>query len=84
MKATTESTKEHDMTTETLKRRVRRLETDGAGTKSLAEQLCRAKQAPGDLVPTEERIDRLQGMKPSKLRDRLIRAYRRCLAGEQQ
>ena len=84
MKATTESTKEQDMTTETLKRRLSRLETDGAASKSLAEQLCRAKQAPGDLVPTEERIDRLQGMKPSKLRDRLIRAYRRCLAGEQQ
>lgn len=72
------------MTTETLKRRVRRLETDGAESKSLAEQLCRAKQAPGDLVPTEERIYRLQGMKPSRLRDRLIRAYRRCLAREQQ
>lgn len=83
MKATTESTKEQDMTTETLKRRVRRLETDGAESKSLAEQLCRAKQAPGDSVPTEERIDRLEAMKPSKLRDRLLRAYRR-LAGEQQ
>lgn len=83
MKATTESTKEQDMTTETLKRRVRRLETDGAESKSLAETLCRAKQAPAVPVPIEERIDRLEAMKPSKLRDRLLRAYRR-LAGEQQ
>ena len=84
MKETTESTKEQDMTIEMMKRRLSRLETDGAESKSLAETLCRAKQAPAVPVPTEERIGRLEGMKPSKLRDRLIRAYRRCLAGEQQ
>ena len=83
MKETTESTKEQDMTIEMMKRRLSRLETDAAASKSLAEQLCRAKQAPAVPVPIEERIDRLEAMKPSKLRDRLLRAYRR-LAGEQQ
>ncbi|WP_139379460.1 hypothetical protein [Zoogloea sp. LCSB751] len=72
--------------TENLLKRVQRIvERDDTGTASLAERLRSARQEGLVLETTPvERLARLEAMKPSKLRDRLIRAYRRQLEGAQQ
>lgn len=71
------------MSVQSLHKRVRRLSVEASPAMSIAERLRSARQEGGH-EPLVDRLARLEAMKPSNLRDRLIRAYRRCLAGEQQ
>ena len=59
-----------------LLKRVQRLVTEGSSTASLAERLREARQRKAPAC-ADERIAGLEKLEPSKLRDRLLRAYKR-------
>lgn len=71
------------MSVQSLHKRMRRLSVEASPAVSIAERLRSALQEETREAPAD-RLAHLEAIKPSKLRDRLIRAYRRCLAGEQQ
>jgi hypothetical protein len=68
------------MSVQSLHKRVRRLSLEASPAVSIAERLRGARQAMAREAPAD-RLARLETMKPSKLRDRLIRAYRRQIEG---
>ena len=59
-----------------LLKRVQRLVTEGSSTASLAERLREARQRKASPC-ADECIASLEKLEPSKLRDRLLRAYKR-------
>ena len=71
------------MSVQSLHKRVRRLSVEASPAMSISERLRSARQKETQEA-VADRLARLEAMKPSALRDRLIRACRRCLAGEQQ
>lgn len=68
------------MSVQSLHKRVRRLSVEASPAMSIAERLRSSRQDEAREAPAD-RLARLEAMKPSKLRDRLIRAYRRQIEG---
>lgn len=68
------------MSVQSLHKRVRRLSLEASPAVSIADRLRGARKEESRETPAD-RLARLEAMKPSKLRDRLIRAYRRQIEG---